>query len=138
MAWVQKMWALVKKKWRGWRGPTNFGVSQKKSWVLWVEILKFKNFAKFRGKHLCWGVFLNKVAGWKPANLLKKRLQRRCLLVNFAKILTTPILLNICTLFITMFCLAFFEFFYVKSIIYLLFSYKWHPITFYCFHFCKL
>ena len=29
-----------------------------------------KNFAKFKGKHLCWSLFLNKVAAW-PAALLK-------------------------------------------------------------------
>ena len=30
-----------------------------------------KNFAKF-GKHLCWSLFFNKVAGWKPPTLLKR------------------------------------------------------------------
>ena len=29
-------------------------------------------FAKFTGKHLCHGLFLNKVAGLKPATLLKR------------------------------------------------------------------
>ena len=33
-------------------------------------------------KHLCWGLFLNKVAGWRPVTLLKKRLQHRCFPVN--------------------------------------------------------
>ena len=39
-----------------------------------------KNFSKFTGKHLCWRLFFNKVAG----------LQHRCFSVNFAKFLRTP------------------------------------------------
>ena len=31
-----------------------------------------KNFVKFAGKHLCQGLFLDKVAGLRPATLLKK------------------------------------------------------------------
>ena len=50
-----------------------------------------RNFAKFRGKHLCQSFFFNKVAG-RPATLLKKRLWRRCFPVNFAKFLRTPFL----------------------------------------------
>ena len=33
-----------------------------------------ENFTKFTGKHLCQSLFLNKVAGVRPATLLKKRL----------------------------------------------------------------
>ena len=33
-----------------------------------------ENFAKFLGKHLCQSLFFNKVAGLRPATLLKKRL----------------------------------------------------------------
>ena len=33
-----------------------------------------KNFTKFTGKHLCQSLFFNKVAGLRPATLLKKRL----------------------------------------------------------------
>ena len=32
----------------------------------------FQNFVKFTGKHLCWGLFLNKVAGLRPATLLEE------------------------------------------------------------------
>ena len=49
-----------------------------------------ENFAKFTGKHLCQGLFFNKVAGLRPATLFKKRLWHRCFPVNFAKILGTP------------------------------------------------
>ena len=31
-----------------------------------------RNFAKFTGKHLCWSLFFNKVAGWDP-QLYSKR-----------------------------------------------------------------
>ena len=51
-----------------------------------------KNCAKFTGKHLCWSLFFHKVAGLRPAILLKKRLQHRCFPVNFAQFLKTPIL----------------------------------------------
>ena len=44
------------------------------------------NFLKFIGKHLCQGLFFNKVAA-RSATLLKKRLWRRCFPVNFAKFL---------------------------------------------------
>ena len=53
-----------------------------------------KNLIKFTGKHLCQSLFLNKVAGHRPANLLKKRLRHRCFPVNFIKFLRTPFLQN--------------------------------------------
>ena len=33
-----------------------------------------RNFTKFTGKHLCQSLFFNKVAGLRPATVLKKRL----------------------------------------------------------------
>ena len=51
-----------------------------------------RHFAKFTGKHLCQSLFFNKVAGLRPATLLKKRLWYRCFPVNFAKFLGTPFL----------------------------------------------
>ena len=50
----------------------------------------FRNFAKFTGKHLCQSLFFSKVAGLRPATLLKKRPWHRCFPVNFAKSLRTP------------------------------------------------
>ena len=50
-----------------------------------------RNFAKFAGKHLCKGLFLNKVAGLK-----KKRPWHRYLPANFVKLLRTPFLRNTC------------------------------------------
>ena len=51
-----------------------------------------RNSTKFIGKHLCQSLFFNKVAGLRPATLLKKRLWHRCFLVNVAKFLRTPFL----------------------------------------------
>ena len=53
-----------------------------------------RNFAKFTGKHLCQRLFFNKVAGLRPATLLKKSLWHRYFPVNFAKFLRTPFLTN--------------------------------------------
>ena len=48
-----------------------------------------KNFTKFIGKRLWQTLFFNKVAGLKPANLLKKRLRHKCFSLNFVKFLET-------------------------------------------------
>ena len=51
-----------------------------------------RNFVNFTGKHLWQSLFFNKIAGPRPATLLKKRLWHRCVPVNFAKFLRTPFL----------------------------------------------
>ena len=43
------------------------------SGVLHKKIV-LKNFTRFTGKHLSWSLFFNKVAGLRPATLLKKKL----------------------------------------------------------------
>ena len=53
-----------------------------------------RNFTKFKGKHLCQSLFFDKLAGLRPATLLKKKLWHRCFPVNFAKFLRTPFLQN--------------------------------------------
>ena len=45
-----------------------------------------KHFVIFTGKYLCWGLFLNKVAGHPPCNFIKKRLQHRYFLANIRQI----------------------------------------------------
>ena len=47
------------------------------------------NFTKFTGKYLCQSLFFNKVAGLRPALLLKKRLWHCCFPLNFVKFLRT-------------------------------------------------
>ena len=49
-----------------------------------------RNFTKFTRRQLCQSPFFNKVAGLRPATLLKRRLWHRCFPVNFAKFLRTP------------------------------------------------
>ena len=44
-----------------------------------------RNFAKFTRKHLFQSLFFDKVAGQRPAALLKMRLRRRCFPENFVK-----------------------------------------------------
>ena len=46
-----------------------------------------RNFGKFIEKHMCQKLFFNKVAGLRPATLLKKSLCHRCFSMNFAKFL---------------------------------------------------
>ena len=58
------------------------------------EVNVLRSFVKFTGKHLCQSLFFNKVAGFRPAILLKKKLWHRCFPVNFAKLLRTPFLQN--------------------------------------------
>ena len=53
-----------------------------------------RNFSKFTGKQLCQSLFFNKVAGVRPATLLRKRLWQRFFPVTFAKFLGTPFLKN--------------------------------------------
>ena len=50
------------------------------------------NFAKFTGKHQCHSLFFNKVAGIRPATLLKRSRWYRCFPINFAKFLRAPFL----------------------------------------------
>ena len=45
---------------------------------------------KFTGKPLSRSLFFNKVAGLRPATLLKKGLWHRCFPVNFVKYLRIP------------------------------------------------
>ena len=49
-----------------------------------------RNFTKLIGKHLYQSLFFNKVAGLRPATLLKKRLWRWYFPMNFVKLLRIP------------------------------------------------
>ena len=53
-------------------------------------------FGKFTAKHLSQKLFFNKVAGLRPVTLWIGRQWYRCFPMNFAKLLRTPILKNIC------------------------------------------
>ena len=62
-----------------------------------------RNFSKFTGKHLCQSLFFNKVAGLRPATLLKKKLWHSCFPLNFTKFLRAPFLQNWLLLFLPFF-----------------------------------
>ena len=49
-----------------------------------------RNFTKFTGKHLCQSLVFNKVAGLRPATLLKKKFWQRSSPMNFVKFLRIP------------------------------------------------
>ena len=49
-----------------------------------LKIAILNNFAKFSGKQLCHSLFFNKVAGSRPATLLKNKLWHIFFPVNFA------------------------------------------------------
>ena len=53
-----------------------------------------RNFVNFTGKHLCHSLFFNRVAAFRPATLLKKRLWFTGFAMNFAKFPRTSLLQN--------------------------------------------
>ena len=63
---------------------------QKQSLEVFCKNGVLRNFTKFTGKYLYQSLFFNKVAGLRPATLLKKRLWYRCFAVNFVKFLRIP------------------------------------------------
>ena len=60
-----------------------------------IKKVVLKNFAKSTEKHLCWSHYLTKLRP-EACNFIKQWLQRKCFPVDFAKLLRTPILQNIC------------------------------------------
>ena len=63
--------------------------------VLWIQMfLEISQNSKFTEKYLFQSLFFHKVAGLRPATLLKKRLWHRCFPVNFVKFPISPILQN--------------------------------------------
>ena len=61
-----------------------------------VEKGVLKNFTNLTGKHLCWSLFFNKVAALRAFKFIKKKYQRSCFPVKFAKFFRTPTFKNIC------------------------------------------
>ena len=59
--------------------------------LIWAITRKavLKKFVKFTVKHLCQGLFFNKLAGLRPETLLKKSLWHRCFPVNCVNFLRT-------------------------------------------------
>ena len=57
---------------------------------MFFKIGVLKNFGTFTRKYLCWSLLLIKLQAWRT--IIKKKLQRRCFPVKFAKFLKTPFL----------------------------------------------
>ena len=59
----------------------------------WCSIIKgvLRNFAKFKGKHLCQSLFFNKVSELQPCNFIKRETLAQVFFpVHIAKFLRTP------------------------------------------------
>ena len=66
---------------------------QKQPLEVFCKIGVLKDFANFTGKHVLESLF-NKIAALRACNFTKKRLQRRCFPMKFAKSLRTSFLQN--------------------------------------------
>ena len=66
--------------------------------VLWKKAVP-KSFLTFKGKQLCWSLFLIKLETFRSATLLKRDSNIDVFPVNIAKFLRTPLLKNICGCF---------------------------------------
>ena len=64
--------------------------NRKTSPLVFCKKVVLKNFLKFTRKNLYQSLFFNKVAGLRPANLLKKRLWNRVFPVNSGEFPRTP------------------------------------------------
>ena len=71
------------------KGDQNSSNNQKQPPQVFYKKGILNNFTKFTGKRLCQGLFLHKIAGLRPAALLKKRLWNRFFPTNFVKFLRT-------------------------------------------------
>ena len=72
-----------------------FNHIQKQPLELFYKTAILRNFVIFTAKHLCWGLFFIKVAGFQASNCIKKGLQHRYFLVNnIRKFIRTSILKN--------------------------------------------
>ena len=91
------------------------GIFRSSSSKMFFKIGVLKNFIKFTEKHLCWNLFLNTAASWRPATLLRKNFGTVFFFVNYAKLLITPFLqktsgrlllmfLNCCKKFLLLAC----------------------------------
>ena len=68
---------------------------QKQPPELFYKKAVVKIFLIFSRKHLSWSLSFSKIAGVRPATLLKKRPQQRCFPVEIVTFLRTPIMKNI-------------------------------------------
>ena len=94
-----KRWGRLFKALRYWQNSqitTAVHYFQKQPPEAFCKEVVHKNFANFIGKHLFWSLFLIKLQAFRPATLLKKKLQHKCFPMKCEKFLRTPILKNTC------------------------------------------
>ena len=93
---LSPLWILLYKYFSSWEILRNYSTifrSSHRRCSIKKAILK--HFVIFTGKHLCRGLFFNKVAGHQVCNFVKKRLLHRYFLVNVGKFIGRPTLKNI-------------------------------------------
>ena len=71
----------------------------------------YEKFRKFHRKLPVLESLFNKVAGLQVCNVIKKRLQQKCVLVKFTKLLRTPFLQNTSGRLLPLFAVSFWEIF---------------------------
>ena len=93
---LSPLWILLYKYFSSWEILRNYSTIFRSShWRCSIKKAILKHFVIFTGKHLCRGLFLNKVAGHQACNFIKKRLQRSYFLANIWKFIRRLILKNI-------------------------------------------
>ena len=93
---LSPLWILLYKYFSSWEILRNYSTifrSSHRRCSIKKAILK--HFVIFTGKHLCRGLFFNKVSGNQMGNFIKKRLRHRYFLANIRKFIRRPILKNI-------------------------------------------
>ena len=93
---LSPLWILLYKYFSSWEILRNYSTifrSSHRRCSIKKAILK--HFVIFTGKHLCRGLFFNKVAGHQACNFIKRKLWHRYFLANIGKFIRRPILKNI-------------------------------------------
>ena len=93
---LSPLWILLYKYFSSWEILRNYSTIFRSSHQRCsIKKAILKHFVIFTGKHLCRGLFFNKVAGHQPCNFIKKRPQHRYYLANIRKFIRRTILKNI-------------------------------------------
>ena len=84
---LSPLWILLYKYFSSLEIPRNYSTIFRGSHQrCFIKKAILKHSVIFTEKHLCRGLFFDKVAGHQACNFIKKRLQHRCYLVNIRKV----------------------------------------------------
>ena len=90
---LSPLWILLYKYFSSWEILRNYSTIFRSShWRCSIKKAILKHFVIFTGKHLCRGLFFNKVAGHQACNFIKRRLQHRYFFANIRIFIRRPIL----------------------------------------------